>query len=59
MAQHRLGNADKARAALASAKAIVSRKMPDPANGRPFTAWHEWLHADIVLREAEARVKEP
>jgi eukaryotic-like serine/threonine-protein kinase len=53
MAEHRLGNADKARAALASAKAIVTNKRPDPANGRPFVNWHEWLHTDTVLREAE------
>jgi tetratricopeptide (TPR) repeat protein len=58
MARHRQGNADKARAALASAKAILTRRMPDPANGRPFTAWHEWLHADVLVREAEALVKE-
>jgi tetratricopeptide (TPR) repeat protein/serine/threonine protein kinase len=58
MAQSRQGNADEARAALASAKAIVTSKMPDPANGRPFTVWHEWLHADVLLREAEGLAKE-
>jgi tetratricopeptide (TPR) repeat protein len=58
IAQHRLGNADKARAAMASAKAIVTSKMPDPANGRPFELWHPWLHADVLLREAEALAKE-
>jgi tetratricopeptide (TPR) repeat protein/serine/threonine protein kinase len=58
MAQHQLGNADRARAALASAKAIVTSKMPDPANGRPFTVWQEWLHADVLLREAEGLAKE-
>ena len=58
MAQHRLGNADKARAALENAKAIVTRHMPDPATGRPFVVWHEWLHADVLLREAEVRAKE-
>jgi tetratricopeptide (TPR) repeat protein/tRNA A-37 threonylcarbamoyl transferase component Bud32 len=58
MAEHQLGNADKARAALTSAKAIVTNKRPDPANGRPFVNWHEWLHSDTVLREAEVLVKE-
>jgi tetratricopeptide (TPR) repeat protein len=59
MAEHRLGNSDKARAALAHAKAIVTSKRPDPANGRPFVNWHEWLHTDTVLREAEMLASEP
>jgi hypothetical protein len=29
--------------------------MPDPAAGRPFEGmWQDWLHCQILLREAEA-----
>jgi tetratricopeptide (TPR) repeat protein len=64
MAQHRLGRAEAAREALGHAQAILTKKMPDPGSGRPFTAdfpfratdTHDWLHAAILLREAEAVV---
>jgi hypothetical protein len=52
MARHRLGHADGAGAALARAKAILA-KMPDPARGRPFGNWHDWLYARLLGREAE------
>jgi len=55
MAQHRLGQEEKARTALHSGLAIVAEKMPDPAAGRPFEGmWQDWLHCQILLREAEA-----
>jgi tetratricopeptide (TPR) repeat protein len=58
MSQHRLGRADKARASLAGAKRILA-KMPDPAKGQPLPVdWHDWLHAQILCREAEALLKE-
>jgi hypothetical protein len=54
-AQHRLGQKKQARAALHSGQAIVAEKMPDPAAGRPFEGmWQDWLHCQILLREAEA-----
>jgi WD40 repeat protein len=54
LAQHRLDRANEARAALASAQAILAAKMPDPREGRPFGGdWHDWLHAQILCREAE------
>ena len=53
MAHQALGNPGDARAALEKAKAIVKEQMPNPAQGRPFDAWHDWLHADILLREAD------
>ncbi len=60
MAQHRLGQQEKARAALRSGHAIVGEKMPDPAAGRPFDGmWQDWLHSQILLREAEALLKPP
>ena len=55
MAQHRLGQKEQAHAALHSAQVIFAEKMPDPGAGRPFGGdWHEWLHCQILLREAEA-----
>jgi serine/threonine protein kinase/tetratricopeptide (TPR) repeat protein len=58
MAQHRLGQKEKARAALKSGQAIVAEKMPDPAAGRPFDGmWQDWLHSQILLREAEELLK--
>jgi hypothetical protein len=64
MAKHRLGLApganstrlaEGARAALIHAQAILSQKMPDPKAGRPFGAdnLHDWLHAQILVHEAE------
>jgi tetratricopeptide (TPR) repeat protein len=55
MAQHRLGHQEKGRAALHSAQVLVTQKMPDPSVGRPFDGmWADWLHSQILLREAEA-----
>jgi tetratricopeptide (TPR) repeat protein len=55
MAQHRLGQKEKAYAALHSAQVIFAEKMPDPVAGRPFgDGWHDWLHCQLLLREAEA-----
>jgi hypothetical protein len=57
MAQHRLGHEEKARTALPNRQVIVAVKMPDPAAGRPFEGmWQDWLHCQILLREAEALV---
>jgi WD40 repeat protein/tetratricopeptide (TPR) repeat protein len=53
MAYQRLGQADEARTALSQSEAIRARKMPDPAKGRRFGSdWVDWLHAEILLREA-------
>jgi serine/threonine protein kinase/WD40 repeat protein len=54
--------AEEARAALSHAQTILSQKMPDPKAGRPWgDKWpysvdnfHDWLHAQILCREAEA-----
>jgi hypothetical protein len=60
MAQHSLGQKQKAGAMLKSAQAIFAEKMPDPAAGRPFdNMWQDWLHCQILLREAEALLKPP
>jgi tetratricopeptide (TPR) repeat protein len=57
MAQHRLGQNEQARAALHSGQVIVAGKMPDPSDGQPFDGpWQDWLHSQILLREAEALV---
>jgi tetratricopeptide (TPR) repeat protein len=58
MAQHRLGRTDEAKDSLAKAKAIVAEKMPDPSQGRRFEGnWHDWLHAQMLSREAEEMLK--
>jgi tetratricopeptide (TPR) repeat protein len=55
MAQHGLGRAEEAWASLANAEWIIA-KMPDPTKGQPFEAvnWHDWVHAQVLCREAEA-----
>ena len=55
MARHRLDRPDEARTNLAQAKAILKQKMPDPPRGTPFDAgnWNDWLHAQILTREAD------
>jgi eukaryotic-like serine/threonine-protein kinase len=57
MAQHRLNQGEQARAALKSAQSMFA-KMPDPGAGRPFDrSWIDWLHSQILLREAEGQLK--
>jgi hypothetical protein len=63
MAKHRLGLAPgadaarlarEAREALGHAQAILASKMPDPKAGRPYGGYfHDWLHPQILVREAE------
>jgi serine/threonine protein kinase/tetratricopeptide (TPR) repeat protein len=59
MAEHGLGQAEKARASLAAARKIIAAKMPDPANGQVFDDWYwqDWLHAQVLCREAESLLK--
>jgi serine/threonine protein kinase len=54
MAQHGLGQSDEAVRSLDKAKALMAQKMPDPKKGRPFHPrdWYDWLHAQILCREA-------
>jgi tetratricopeptide (TPR) repeat protein/serine/threonine protein kinase len=55
MAQHRLGRAEEARAALAEARAILAKKHFDPGRWRASIGiWHDWLHAEVLSREAAA-----
>jgi tetratricopeptide (TPR) repeat protein len=58
LAQHGLGRAEEARASLAGARAILTT-MPDLAKGRPLDAgnWQDWVHAQVLGREAEALLK--
>ncbi len=57
MAQHRLGQAEAARAALSSAQAIIAKKTPDPAKSRPLGHdWPEWLHCRVLSRQAEVLI---
>jgi hypothetical protein len=68
MAKYRLGLAPgadaarltaEARAALGHAQAILAKKMPDPKAGRPYSSYfHDWLHAQILVHEAEKLIDE-
>ncbi|MEA2707909.1 MAG: eukaryotic-like serine/threonine-protein kinase [Phycisphaerales bacterium] len=50
MAHHRLGHVDQARAALEAARAVIAMKPHDA-----LKSWSmDWLHCEILLREAEA-----
>jgi tetratricopeptide (TPR) repeat protein len=54
MAKHRLGQPGEARAAMLSARAIVTRFMPAPKAGRNFDInWHDWLHCQALYQEAD------
>jgi tetratricopeptide (TPR) repeat protein/serine/threonine protein kinase len=54
MAHHRLGRVRESHAALAHAQTILAKKMPNPAQGRPFgDDCDAWLHSEIIWREAE------
>jgi tetratricopeptide (TPR) repeat protein len=55
MAQHRNGDAPQARASLDAARAIIGRKPPDAMRG---DYWFDWLHCEILLREAEQLLAE-
>ena len=58
MAHYRVGRPGEARTCLARAERILA-KMPDPAKGQPLPVnWHDWLHAQVLYREAEALLKE-
>jgi non-specific serine/threonine protein kinase/serine/threonine-protein kinase len=59
MAQHRLGKTEEARSALADAQRILLTKMPKTEKGQTFgDDWHDWLHSQILYREAEELLKE-
>ena len=60
MAYQGQARTEDAEVALAKAKAILTEKMPDPAKGRPFETgnWHDWLHAQVLCREAEKLIDE-
>jgi eukaryotic-like serine/threonine-protein kinase len=59
MAYVQLGQRDEARFALSQAQAIMNAKKPDPADGRPYGGdWHDWVHAQILSREAANLLKE-
>jgi hypothetical protein len=60
MAQHRLGKLNAARAAMAHAQQIISSKMPRIEEGETFgDDWYDWLHAQVLCREAQRLLQEP
>jgi hypothetical protein len=55
LAHHKLGHSAQAVAALACARTILADRQPNPAKGRYFgDDWQDWLHGQILHREAEA-----
>jgi Tfp pilus assembly protein PilF len=58
LAQHYLGRAKEARAALANARALLAKRLPDPAQGRPFgDDWDDWLHCRLLVREGDGLLR--
>jgi serine/threonine protein kinase len=51
MAHHQLGHADEASAALGAARGIHAKKPPDAMRD---WSWRDWLHGEILCREADA-----
>ena len=51
MAHHRLGHADEARASLGTAREVLAKK---PQDAMRDWSWRDWLHCEILCREAEA-----
>jgi tetratricopeptide (TPR) repeat protein len=59
MVAHTLGQADRARAALASGRKILTDKLSPLTEGRPFGggSWPDWLHAQLLCHEADLLLK--
>jgi tetratricopeptide (TPR) repeat protein len=49
MSQHHLGQAEQARASLGRARAVLAIDAQRPGQGD----WFDWLHCEILFREAE------
>jgi serine/threonine protein kinase/tetratricopeptide (TPR) repeat protein len=54
LANRQLGHADDARRSLDAARTIIANKPPDAMRGLD---WFDWLHCEILLREAEDLLK--
>jgi tetratricopeptide (TPR) repeat protein len=52
MAQHQLGQTGEASQAFAEASALIEEHLPKLATGELGGAWHDWLIAEILRREA-------
>ena len=57
MAQHQLGPPDESREALKKAVEIADTQLPPLASADLGSGWHEWLIADILLREARELIE--
>lgn len=56
LAQHRLGEGEKAKLSLNAAKKIFKDGFPSPSSG-DMVAWPDWLVAQVLLSEAEATIR--
>jgi tetratricopeptide (TPR) repeat protein len=55
----RLGRADEARGSFQQATRIMAEKLPKEGSGDLGGGWHDWLHCQILRREAEAALALP
>jgi tetratricopeptide (TPR) repeat protein len=59
MAQYRLGQRAAAREALTRAQTILAKNKPEASKPIPVKeGWHDWLHGQLLSREAEALLKQ-
>ncbi|MGD9632304.1 MAG: protein kinase [Pirellulales bacterium] len=64
LAEHKLGHETEARELLSNAKHLADTGMPDFANqlgegGDAEWGWYNWVHALILIREAEQELAKP
>ncbi len=64
LAEHKLGHIDDARRLLSTAQNLANTLKPDfaahpDANGDAEWAWYNWVHALILIREAEHELALP
>ena len=59
MALHRFNKAGEAREALSNATELVGAKLPGLDSGDLGPAWHNWIIAHTLLREATALIEGP
>ena len=57
LAQYRLNHADEARAALSKAGEIAEGKLAKRGSGDLGPDWHDWIIAQILLREARGLIE--
>jgi serine/threonine protein kinase/Flp pilus assembly protein TadD len=57
MAQQKLGRAEEARATLREGIEFAEARLPKPGRDRMGDDWHDWIIAQILMREARKTVE--